>query len=123
MLIFLLVLHAIIAACLVTVILMQRSEGGGLVASSSGSLMTASGAADFLTRATSVLGTLFIVLSIILAALAAVQRAPTEIDASLARQAPTPSGPVSAPSQPMRSMPLMPKSRDSTSASEGPRSP
>ena len=46
------------------------------------------GAADFLTRATAVLGTLFVVLSIALAGLAAVDRSPAEIDPSLARTAP-----------------------------------
>ncbi len=86
---FLLIVQTLIAASLVTVILMQRSEGGGLgVGGSSSGLMTARGAADFLTRATGILGGLFIVLSITLAALATMQRAPTEIDPSLARQAP-----------------------------------
>jgi preprotein translocase subunit SecG len=72
------------------VILMQRSEGGGLgVGSSSAGLMTARGAADFLTRATAILATLFVVLSIVLAGVATVQTAPREIDTSLAKQAPT----------------------------------
>src|SRR4029453_14894861 len=67
---FLLVVQTLIAASLVAVILMQRSEGGGLgVSSSSAGLMTARGAADFLTRAPAVLAPLFIVLSIGLAAL------------------------------------------------------
>jgi preprotein translocase subunit SecG len=49
---FLLVVHAIIAAALVTVILMQRSEGGGLgMGGSPSGLMSARGAADFLSRA------------------------------------------------------------------------
>ena len=104
---FLLIVQTLIAAALVTVILMQRSEGGGLVASSSGSLMTARGAADFLTRATSVLAALFIILSIGLAALATVQRAPTNIDASLARPMPaTPSGPLTgSPAAPLTGAP------------------
>lgn len=85
---FLLVVQAIIAAALVTVILMQRSEGGGLTSSGSPSgLMSARGAADFLTRATSVLAGLFIVLSIALAALAAT-RGGTNVDTSLERVAP-----------------------------------
>jgi preprotein translocase subunit SecG len=67
---------------------MQRSEGGGLgVGSSSAGLMTARGAADFLTRATAILATLFILLSIGLAALATVQASPTSIDTSLAKKA------------------------------------
>ena len=83
---FLLVVHAIIAAALVTVILMQRSEGGGLgMGGSPSGLMSARGAADFLTRATTILAGLFIVLSIVLAVLAAT-RGKTEIDTSLIRR-------------------------------------
>jgi preprotein translocase subunit SecG len=89
---FFLVVHAIIAASLVGVILMQRSEGGGLAGGGSPSgLMTARGAADFLTRTTTILATLFVGLSIVLATLATINRAPTTIDTSLARK------PVSAP--------------------------
>ncbi|WP_109806820.1 preprotein translocase subunit SecG [Sphingosinithalassobacter portus] len=83
---FLLVVQAIIAALLVTVILMQRSEGGGLTSGGSpGGLMSARGAADFLTRSTAVLATLFIAMSILLAVLAATRGSST-IDTSLARQ-------------------------------------
>lgn len=83
---FLLVVHVIIAVALVGVILMQRSEGGGLTGGSPAGLMSARGAADFLTRATTVLATLFITVSIALAGLATLNRAPTEIDTSLARK-------------------------------------
>jgi preprotein translocase subunit SecG len=82
---FLLIVQTLIAASLVGVILMQRSEGGGLgVGGSSSGFMTARGAADFLTRATAVLGALFIILSIALAALAGVTREPAKVDTSLA---------------------------------------
>jgi preprotein translocase subunit SecG len=85
---FLLVIHAIIAAALVTVILMQRSEGGGLgMGGSPSGLMSARGAADFLTRATGVLATMFVLFSILLAVLAANHRT-TTIDTSLARTPP-----------------------------------
>jgi len=92
---FLLIVQTLIAATLVGVILMQRSEGGGLgVSSSSSGLMTARGAADFLTRATAILATLFIGLSIFLAGYATVHAAPGKIDTSLAKQgAPAPSAP------------------------------
>jgi preprotein translocase subunit SecG len=90
---FLLILQTVIAASLVGVILMQRSEGGGLgVGSSSAGLMTARGAADFLTRATAILATLFVGLSIFLAGYATMRTAPREIDTSLAKQ-----GPATAP--------------------------
>jgi preprotein translocase subunit SecG len=86
---FLLVVQAIIAAALVTVILMQRSEGGGLgVGGSPSGLMSARGAANFLTRATTILATLFVGLSVVLAVIASVQHAPSSIDTSLAKTAP-----------------------------------
>jgi preprotein translocase subunit SecG len=86
---FLLILQSLIAAAMIAVILMQRSEGGGLgVGGSPAGLMSARGAADFLTRATAVLATLFVVLSIALAGLASYERAPTQIDPNLARSAP-----------------------------------
>jgi preprotein translocase subunit SecG len=97
---FLLVVQAIIAALLVTVILMQRSEGGGLTTGGSPSgLMSARGAADFLTRATSILGGLFILMSIALAVIAATRHSAT-IDTSLQRKA-APAAPLSttAPGQ------------------------
>ena len=94
---FLLIVQTLVAASLVTVILMQRSEGGGLgVGGSSSGFMTARGAADFLTRSTAILGGLFILLSIALAAVAGATRQPTTIDTSLANQA-APAAPVTAP--------------------------
>ena len=87
---FILVVQAIVAAALVGVVLMQRSEGGGLgVGGSPSGLMSARGAADFLTRATTVLAILFVGLSIFLAILASVKHAPVEIDTSLSRTAPS----------------------------------
>ncbi|TFU06644.1 preprotein translocase subunit SecG [Polymorphobacter arshaanensis] len=88
---FILVVHALIAIALVAVILLQRSEGGALgIGGSGGGLMSARGAADLLTRATAILGTLFIVTSILLAVLAAGMHRGKEIDTSLAK-------PVTAP--------------------------
>ena len=85
---FLLVVQAIIAAALVTVILMQQSEGGGLGTGGSPSgLMSARGAADFLTRATSALATVFVGLSIVLAIIAATQHRSAAIDTSLVQDA------------------------------------
>lgn len=83
---FLMVVQAIIGAALVAVILMQRSEGGGLgVGGNPSGLMSARGAADFMTRATAVLATLFVLFSIALAALAVGQTSGREIDTSLDR--------------------------------------
>jgi preprotein translocase subunit SecG len=101
---FLLVIQGLVAATMVTVILMQRSEGGGLgVGGSPSGLMSARGAADFLTRATAILAGLFVVLSIVLAGLATVSRAPIQLDSSLA---PPPA--QGAPLVPARAPPLDP---------------
>ena len=97
---FLLIVQTLVAASLVAVILMQRSEGGGLgVGGSSAGLMTARGAADFLTRATAVLGGLFIFLSILLAAIAGVSRESTTVDTSLVKEQPVQQAPA-APTAP-----------------------
>ena len=97
---FLLIVQSLIALALIAVILMQRSEGGGLgVGGSSSGFMTARGAADFLTRSTAVLGGLFIVLSIVMAAIAGSTRQPVKIDTSLAGKV-APAQPQTQPVQP-----------------------
>src|SRR4030095_16426704 len=106
---FLLIVQTLVAALLVGVILMQRSEGGGLgVGGSSSGFMTARGAADFLTRSTAILGGLFIVLSILLPAIAGASREllrsntsrPTQMAPAVPQQqgAPTPGTPTTQPS-------------------------
>jgi preprotein translocase subunit SecG len=106
---FLLIVQSIVAVSLIGVILMQRSEGGGLgVGGSSSGFMTARGAADFLTRSTSILGGTFIVLSIVMAGIAGATREPVKIDTSLAgkttqqqqtQPTPAPAQPQQAPEQ------------------------
>jgi preprotein translocase subunit SecG len=97
---FLLIVQTLVAVSLIGTILMQRSEGGGLgVGGSSSGFMTARGAADFLTRSTAVLGGLFIVLSIVMAAIAGVSRGPSKIDTSLANVAAPMEKPQSANNQ------------------------
>jgi preprotein translocase subunit SecG len=93
--IFLLVLQAIVAAALVGVILIQRSEGGGLgVGGSPSGMMSARGAADFLTRATRWLAIVFVGLSIALAAIAASSAGgDTAVESTLDRAAPVQTAP------------------------------
>ena len=104
--IFLTVVQALIAAVLVGLILMQRSEGGGLgIGGSPSGFMSARGAADFLTRSTAILATLFVLLSIVLAALAAGGSSGRTIDTSLDRSvpvapAPPPADPLAGAAQP-----------------------
>jgi len=84
MFLFLTVVQAIVAAMLVGIILMQKSEGGGLgVGGSPSGMMSARGAADLLTRTTTFLAILFVALSITLAVLAASEGKPETIDQSL----------------------------------------
>jgi preprotein translocase subunit SecG len=91
--IFLTVVQAIIAAALVGVVLMQRSEGGGLgVGGSPSGMMSARGAADFLTRTTKWLAVAFVALSIVLAALAVESSSGSSIESTLDR-APVPAQP------------------------------
>lgn len=98
---FLLIVQTLVAISLCTVILLQRSEGGGLgVGGSSAGFMTARGAADLLSRATSWLGGAFIVLCIALAALAGTRTDGVSVDASIANapiQAPAQQAPATAP--------------------------
>jgi len=98
---FLLIVEALVATALISVILMQRSEGGGFAGGSGPSgLMTARGAADLLTRMTSILATAFIVLAIVLAALAAHLATPRHFDTTLQRHAPAAALPA-VPSAPL----------------------
>ncbi len=96
---FLIVVQGIVAASLVGVILMQRSEGGGLgMGGSPSGLMSARGAADFMTRTTTILATIFILLSISLAFVAARQGGGTTVDESFKR--------VEAPASPAGAAPV-----------------
>jgi len=84
---FLVIVQGLVAAALVGIILMQRSEGGGLgmgEGSPSG-LMSARGAADFMTRTTTFLAVMFVLLSIGLAFVAAQQSSSSSLDTSLER--------------------------------------
>ena len=103
---FLLVVHTLIALALVIVILLQRSEGGGLGigGGTGGGLMTARGAANLLTRSTTVLASLFILSSIVLAVLAAGTNKVKPIDTSLAKQ----SAPAAPASTAPAGVPLLP---------------
>jgi len=107
---FILVLQALVAAAMIGVILMQKSEGGGLgVGGSPAGLLSARGAADFMTRATTILATAFVALSIVLAAMASVGRSGSTIDTSLSKTAQTsgaaPASSLTGPAQPAQSAP------------------
>lgn len=97
---FLLIVQAIVGAVMIGVILMQKSEGGGLgMGGSPSGLLSARGAADFMTRATAILAMLFVGLSIILAAMASSGTSGTTIDTSLSKSA-TPGTPLTGAAVP-----------------------
>ena len=117
--VFLTVVQAIVAALLVGVILMQKSEGGGLgVGGSPTGLISARGAADLLTRMTAILAVLFVVLSVALAAMAVGSSNSGTIDDSLNRSQPAPVAPSDAPA----ANPLGAAAQPSPNASSAPAS-
>jgi preprotein translocase subunit SecG len=114
---FLTVVQALVAAALVGLVLIQRSEGGGLGigggSGSPGGLMSARGAADFLTRTTKWLAVIFVTLAIIMAAVAVKATSGGEVDDSLKRTTlpaagtqPVPQAPAPTPAQPADNDPL-----------------
>ena len=68
-----LVIHVILAICIIIAVLLQKSEGGGLGIGGSGGagggFMTARGTANFMTKLTAFLGGCFFITSIVLALL------------------------------------------------------
>lgn len=92
--IFLTVIQAIVAAALVGVVLMQRSEGGGLgIGSSPSGGIGARGAADLLTRSTKWLAIVFVILSIVLAGLAVRETNVGGVTSTLNRDSGAPAAP------------------------------
>jgi len=100
--IFLTVVQALVAAAMIVTILMQRSEGGGLgIGGSPNGMMSARGAADFLSRSTKWLAVAFVVLSITLAAVAVgttgQSTITSTIDRSVGGEAPAAPPPADSP--------------------------
>jgi preprotein translocase subunit SecG len=92
----LLIVHLFVTLALIGLVLIQRSEGGGLGIGTSqgmGSFMSGRGTANLLTRATSILGGLFFILSL---ALAILNRGTSGVGHSILDTPP----PVAAPAAP-----------------------
>ena len=96
----LLVILLFVTIAMIGVILLQRSEGGalGIGGGGGGGFMTGRGAANFLTRTTAILGTVFFVVCLALAFLAgghSKQRGGSILDtpSQTAPSAPAPTGP------------------------------
>ncbi len=102
----LLIIHLFVTMALIGVVLIQRSEGGGLGIGTSqgmGSFMSGRGTANLLTRATAILATAFMVLSLTLALLnrGTMSTSRSILDSNPASTLPAaPPPPPSAPSAP-----------------------
>lgn len=72
-------IHLLVVIALVVVVLLQRSEGGALGIGSGGGFLTGRGQANVLTRATSILATVFFLTSLLLTIMANMNRAPKSI--------------------------------------------
>jgi preprotein translocase subunit SecG len=75
----LIVIHLMVVLALVGVVLLQRSEGGGLGIGGGSGFMTARGAANTLTRMTSMLAVAFFATSLSLSVLARYSEQPINI--------------------------------------------
>jgi preprotein translocase subunit SecG len=103
----LLVIHVIIAAAIIGLVLLQHGKGADMGAAfgsgSSGSLFGASGSANFLSRTTAILATVFFISSLVLTYVYAHKSAPTGVLEGVLKSAPTapsstaPSSPAPAP--------------------------
>ena len=105
----LLVLQLIVAIFLVVVILMQRSNGGALSGlggdSGAGSILSARGKGNILTRITAILATLFFVLSMALSVYYSRMEVKTssildKASATQTQQIPVQEAPAEAPAEP-----------------------
>ena len=109
----LLVIHVIIATAIIALVLLQHGKGADMGASfgsgSSGSLFGASGSANFLSRTTAVLATVFFASSLVLTYVYAHKSAPKGVLDSVLKSAPAapagetkdvPGGVPSGPVQP-----------------------
>src|ERR1700692_3864156 len=97
----LIVIHLLVVIALVTVVLLQRSEGGALGIGGGGGFMTGRGQAHALSRATAALAALVFATSLIMSIIAGWSRAPRSIidstapastSAPIRQTAPAPSG-------------------------------
>lgn len=99
----LVVILALVTLAMIGAILLQKSEGGGLTGGGSAmsGVMSARGAANFLTRTTAVLAALFMGICIVLSIQSNMSRRPKETSAFDA--VPVTPAPASSPSVPVRS--------------------
>ena len=98
-----LVVHILVAGMIIGLVLLQRGKGAeagtGFGAGASGTVFGARGSANFLSRATGILATVFFITSLTLAYLSTQRAAPTSLLDTPAQTAPAPQNQPSAPPQ------------------------
>ena len=99
-----LIIHLILALCLIGVVLLQRSEGGGLGMGSGGGLVSARGAATALGKLTWIFAIAFIGTSIALTIISARNAASTSVTDTIA--------PASQPAEEAPAAPVVPDAKD-----------
>ena len=118
--------HLVVAAMIVGLVLLQRGKGAeagtGFGAGASGTVFGARGSANFLSRATGVLATVFFITSLALAYLSTQRTAPTSLldaPAQTAPQGPPGSQPSGATTAPPAATDLPQLPNDASSAPAG----
>lgn len=114
----LLIIHLVLALCLIGAVLLQRSEGGGLGIGGGGGVMTGRSAATALGKLTWAFAAAFIATSITLTIIAAQNSADSSVLDRI-QDTPVPAPATSAPGLPMDD--LLPPSTDSTAPLTPPR--
>jgi len=88
------VFHVLLAFAIIGIVLLQRGKGAdagaGFGAGASGTVFGARGSANFLSRTTAVLATLFFLTSLGLSFLFSQQKAPTSVVDTIKQEAPAP---------------------------------
>ena len=92
-----LVIHLILAMCLIGVVLLQRSEGGGLGMGGGGGVMTGRQAATALSKLTWIFAVGFLVTSLSLTIIAAKNAAGTSVVDGISSTAPAATEPAPLP--------------------------
>src|SRR3954454_15426385 len=122
-----LVVHILVAIMIVGLVLLQRGKGAeagtGFGAGASGTVFGARGSANFLSRATGVLATVFFITSLALAYLSTQRTAPSSLLDAPAQTAPAPQAPSShaPPAAPGASdLPQLPSDSGSAPAGNSP---
>ena len=117
----LLVIHIMVAAALIAVVLLQRSEGGALGIGGGGGFMTGRSAGNALTKTTAVLAAMFFATSLSLTLVASHRAVPT----SIFNQAGTPvqGGGGSLPGLVLPSAPQAPAAPVAPAAPAAPQAP